>query len=99
MPVDLHPPQVSDLHAIPGVRIGVTQGGVRKAGRKDVTVFLLDEGTAVVVHGNVFSVVGVSKVAIYDANYLPGPDGKPYYFLNPGDCFDIAKRRRAACAD
>ncbi len=59
----------------------------------------LDEGTAVVVHGNLFSVVGVSKVAIYDANYLPGPDGKPYYFLNPGDCFDIAKRRRAACAD
>jgi len=52
MPVDLHPPQVSDLHAIPGVRIGVTQGGVRKAGRKDVTVFLLDEGTAV---GGVFT--------------------------------------------
>ena len=52
MPVDLHPPQVSDLLPIAGVRIGVTQAGVRKAGRKDVTVFLLDEGTAV---GGVFT--------------------------------------------
>ena len=37
MPVDLHPPQVADLLAVAGVRIGVTQAGVRKAGRKDVT--------------------------------------------------------------
>ena len=52
MPVDLHPPKVSDLLPIAGVRIGVTQAGVRKAGRKDVTVFLLDAGTAV---GGVFT--------------------------------------------
>ncbi|MEY4364264.1 MAG: bifunctional glutamate N-acetyltransferase/amino-acid acetyltransferase ArgJ [Pseudomonadota bacterium] len=52
MPVDLHPPQVRDLLNIDGVRIGVTQAGVRKAGRKDVTVFLLEEGTAV---GGVFT--------------------------------------------
>ena len=52
MPVDLHPPQVCDLLNIDGVRIGVTQAGVRKAGRKDVTVFLLEEGTAV---GGVFT--------------------------------------------
>ena len=47
MPVDLHAPQVADLLPIAGVRIGVTQAGVRKAGRKDVTVFLLDEGASV----------------------------------------------------
>lgn len=59
----------------------------------------LDEGTAVVVHGTKFDVIGVSKVAIYDANYGAGPDGKGYYFLSPGDCFDIAKRKQIACAD
>jgi glutamate N-acetyltransferase/amino-acid N-acetyltransferase len=52
MAVDLHPPRVADLHAIDGVRIGVTQAGVRKAGRKDVTVFLLDAGASV---GGVFT--------------------------------------------
>ena len=47
MPVNLSTPVAADLHAIPGVRIGVTEAGVRKAQRKDLTVFLLDEGTAV----------------------------------------------------
>jgi glutamate N-acetyltransferase / amino-acid N-acetyltransferase len=47
MPVHLYPPQVTDLHAIPGVRIGVTQAGIRKADRKDLTVVLIDEGASV----------------------------------------------------
>lgn len=47
MPVNLSAPIASDLHAIAGVRIGVTEAGVRKAQRKDLTVFLLDEGTTV----------------------------------------------------
>ena len=47
MPVNLSIPVAADLHAIPGVRIGVAEAGVRKAQRKDLTVFLLDEGTAV----------------------------------------------------
>jgi len=47
MPVHLHPPQVTDLHAIPGVRIGVTQAGIRKADRKDLTVVLIDAGASV----------------------------------------------------
>ena len=59
----------------------------------------LDEGTAVVVHGTKFDVIGVSKVAIYDANYGAGADGKGYYFLSAGDCFDIAKRKRIACSN
>jgi cyanophycinase len=59
----------------------------------------LDEGTAVVVHGTKFEVIGVSKVAIYDANYGAGPDGKGYYFLSPGDCFDMARRKQTACSD
>jgi glutamate N-acetyltransferase/amino-acid N-acetyltransferase len=40
-------PTPSDLHPVAGVRIGVTEAGVRKANRKDLTVFLLDEGASV----------------------------------------------------
>ncbi len=47
MSVHLHPPQPADLHAIAGVRIGVTQAGIRKADRKDLTVVLIDEGASV----------------------------------------------------
>ncbi len=47
MPVLLDTPLASDLLPIAGVRIGVTQAGIRKADRKDLTVFLLDEGCAV----------------------------------------------------
>jgi glutamate N-acetyltransferase/amino-acid N-acetyltransferase len=47
MPVNLSAPVDIDLHAIAGVRIGVAEAGVRKVQRKDLTVFLLDEGTTV----------------------------------------------------
>ena len=47
MPVHLAAPLPADIHGVPGVRIGVAQAGIRKVGRKDLTVFLLDEGTAV----------------------------------------------------
>ncbi|MEZ5704010.1 MAG: bifunctional glutamate N-acetyltransferase/amino-acid acetyltransferase ArgJ [Burkholderiaceae bacterium] len=47
MPVSLVAPQPQDLLTIPGVRIGVTQAGIRKADRKDLTVFLLQEGCSV----------------------------------------------------
>ena len=52
MPVHLSPPDPSSLHPVAGVRIGVAEAGVRKANRKDLTVMLLDEGTAV---GGVFT--------------------------------------------
>lgn len=52
MPVNLPLPVAADLLAIPGVRIGVTEAGVRKVGRKDVTVILLDAGCSV---GGVFT--------------------------------------------
>ena len=47
MPVNLLPPQAADLFAVPGVRLGITEAGVRKAHRKDLTVILLDEGSSV----------------------------------------------------
>jgi glutamate N-acetyltransferase/amino-acid N-acetyltransferase len=47
MPVNLSAPKASDLFPIPGLRIGVTEAGVRKPGRKDLTVMLLDDGASV----------------------------------------------------
>ena len=47
MPVNLVAPVAADLHPSAGVRIGVAEAGVRKAHRKDLTVFLLDEGASV----------------------------------------------------
>ena len=52
MAVNLSAPGADSLHPVPGVRIGVAEAGVRKANRKDLTVFLLDEGAAV---GGVFT--------------------------------------------
>lgn len=47
MPVHLSAPLPQDIFPVPGVRIGIAEAGVRKANRKDLTVFLLDEGTSV----------------------------------------------------
>ena len=38
MPVQLQAPRPEDLHPVAGVRLGVTEAGVRKANRKDLTV-------------------------------------------------------------
>lgn len=47
MPVNLSAPKAENLHAINGIRIGVTEAGIRKAHRKDLTVFLLDAGASI----------------------------------------------------
>ena len=47
MPVNLSAPVPSDLHPVPGVKLGITMAGVRKANRRDLTVITLDEGSAV----------------------------------------------------
>ncbi len=47
MPVDLAPPDPAQLFPITGLRIGVVEAGIRKVGRKDLTVFLLDAGASV----------------------------------------------------
>ena len=47
MAVNLSVPLASDLYAVAGLRIGVVEAGVRKANRKDLTVFLLDPGSLV----------------------------------------------------
>ena len=47
MPVNLPPMDAAALHPVRGVRLGVTEAGVRKAARKDLSVILLDAGSTV----------------------------------------------------
>ena len=47
MPVNLMATPAAELHAVPGVRWGIAEAGIRKANRKDLAVLLLDEGASV----------------------------------------------------
>ncbi len=47
MAVNLQAPDASALHAVRGVRIGVAEAGMRKSGRRDLTVFSFDAATQV----------------------------------------------------
>lgn len=47
MAVNLPLPDPKALFPIAGVRIGVAEAGIRKVGRKDLTVVLIDEGASV----------------------------------------------------
>jgi cyanophycinase len=49
----------------------------------------IDEGAAIVVHGDSFEVIGNGQVAIYDGNRH---NGNSYYFLSPGQTFDLKQR-------
>lgn len=51
----------------------------------------LDENTAIVVRGDDAEVIGASYVLIYDNRTTVGDGGK-FYFLAPGDRFDLANR-------
>lgn len=61
----------------------------------------IDEGTAMVVQGNQFEVIGDSYVIVYDGSFwsregsdlknLP-PDDKLFYFLGEGDQYDLKER-------
>ncbi len=52
----------------------------------------LDERAAIVVRGDRMEVIGQSVVCIYDGK---DHDGKRYYFLGPGELFDLRSRKRA----
>lgn len=47
MPVNLSLPNSAALHPVPGLRLGTAMAGIRKAGRRDLMVMLLDEGSSV----------------------------------------------------
>lgn len=47
MPVNLSAPTPADLFPVRGVRVGVAEAGVRKANRKDLTIFVITPGSTV----------------------------------------------------
>ena len=60
----------------------------------------IDENTAIVVEDDKFEVIGTSYVIIHDSERLIPPDppetgrtvGGPFYFLRPGDTYDLVTR-------
>ena len=53
----------------------------------------LSEGTAIVVTGDTFTVMGKWKVAVHDNHRLYEPWEKPYCVLSAGDVYDMKARR------
>ena len=47
MPVNYATPSPDQLYPVPGVRLGVTEAGIRKKDRRDLTLIALDEGATV----------------------------------------------------
>ena len=58
----------------------------------------LDEDTAIVVEGDRFDVVGRSYALIYSTKTVAGPNGR-FYFLAPGDRFDLKTRKATRKGD
>ncbi len=52
----------------------------------------LSEGTAIVVTGDRFEVIGKWKVAVHDNTRIYQPWEKPYYVLSPGDVYNMKTR-------
>ena len=53
----------------------------------------LSEGTAIIVKGDRFEVMGAWKVAVHDNQKAYQPWEKPYYVLSRGDVYDMKSRR------
>jgi glutamate N-acetyltransferase/amino-acid N-acetyltransferase len=79
MPVHLVPPTVDKLHPVQGLRIGVAQAGIKKVGRKDLTVVLIDEGASVggVFTQNRFCAAPVQICRQHLSASQANPDDKP----------------------
>lgn len=105
MPVNLAAPLASSLLDIEGLRIGVTEAGVRKANRKDLTVVLMDEGASVagVFTQNRFCAAPVQVCREYLAlNTVAGAGGIRAMVINTGNANagtgeDGLMRARSTC--
>jgi cyanophycinase len=53
----------------------------------------LSEGTAIIVRGDTFEVMGKWKVAVHDNTRLYQPWEKPYYVLSIGDVYNMKTRK------
>ena len=101
MPVNLSAPDAASLHVIEGVRIGVAEAGIKKLGRKDLTVMLLDAGTSV---GAVFTTNRFSAAPVQVCRtHLGAPGNIRAIVINTGNANagtgeDGISRARATCA-
>jgi len=100
MPVNLPLPDAASLFPIDGVRIGVTEAGIRKANRKDLTVVLLDAGASVsgVFTSNRFCAAPVQLCR----QHLDGAQGIRAMVINTGNAnagtgADGLARARRSC--
>ena len=100
MPVNLPAPNPDTLFPIAGVRIGVTEAGIRKVGRKDLTVVLLDPGASVagVFTTNRFCAAPVQMCR----QHLEGQQGIRALLINTGNAnagtgADGLARARSTC--
>jgi cyanophycinase len=59
----------------------------------------LSEGTAIVVKGDRFEVMGKWKVAVHDNTRIYQPWEKPYYVLGAGDVYNMKTRKIEKFAD
>src|SRR5499426_1620770 len=53
----------------------------------------ISEGTAIIVNGDRFEVMGLWKVAIHDNTRVYQPWEKPYYVLSAGDVYNMKTRK------
>ena len=53
----------------------------------------LSEGTAIIVTGDRFEVLGKWKVAVHDNTRIYQPWEKPYYVLSQGDVYNMKSRK------
>ena len=101
MPVNLPLPDAATLYPIAGVRIGVTEAGIRKANRKDLTVVLIDAGASVsgVFTSNRFCAAPVQLCRAH----LDGGQAIRAMVINTGNAnagtgLDGLNRARSTCA-
>ncbi len=101
MPVNLPAPNPDTLFPIAGVRIGVTEAGIRKVGRKDLSVVLLDAGASV---GGVFTNNRFCAAPVQICRqHLEGQQGIRAMLINTGNAnagtgADGLARARSTCA-
>jgi cyanophycinase len=64
----------------------------------DVLGIGIDESTAIIVRGQQFEITGASKVAIHDGRAVASErqqrNGKKYFFMAPGERYDLTKLQR-----
>lgn len=100
MPVNLPAPNPDTLFPIAGVRIGVTEAGIRKVGRKDLSVVLLDAGASV---GGVFTSNRFCAAPVQICReHLDGAQGIRALLINTGNAnagtgTDGLARARSTC--